>query len=289
MNKGCALLSSIFAAGILATAGPAWAQGNGRALTLAVHPYLPARELADRFGPLADHLSRVLSRPVQVGVSKDYKAHEDRVGRDQVDIAYLGPVAYVKVVEKYGNKILLARQAVNGRPFFQGYIVVRRDSPLKTLGDLKGGSFAFGDPESTMSHLVPRYMLLKAGVPVTGLARHQFLGSHNNAALGVLVGDFDAGGIKEEVYHQYKDKGLRALATSPKLSEHLFIAARRAGGDIAQTLRMTLLNLHKDAEGRAILSKIKSTVTRLAPVRDSDYDSLRYMLAQLDNAKDKEK
>ncbi len=122
-------LFSVIAAVMWAWAAPAGAQSNVRALTLAVHPYLPASEIVERFGPLADRLSRLMGRPVRVDVSKDYRSHEDRVGRNQVDIAYLGPAAYVKVVEKYGNKPLIARLEVNGRPFFQGYIVVRRKVP----------------------------------------------------------------------------------------------------------------------------------------------------------------
>lgn len=68
---------------------------------------------------------------------------------------------------------------------------------------------AFGDPESTMSHLVPRFMLWRVGVTGEVLADYQFLSNHTNVALGVLVGDFDAGAVKEEVFYEFEPKGLK--------------------------------------------------------------------------------
>jgi phosphonate transport system substrate-binding protein len=254
----------------------------GDALTLGIHPYLPATELAGRFTPLADYLARITGRPVEIRIAKDYQEHIDRVGRDEVDIAYMGPAPYVKLVDAYGEKPILARLEINGKPSFQGVIVTTRESPIQSLSELAGKRFAFGDPDSTMSHLVPRYMLAEAGVGVERLGGYEYLHSHVNVALGVLMGHFDAGAVKEEVFYEYEKRGLRALAWSPRISEHLFVTSKTLPPETVKTLREALFSLRDTEEGRAILSSIKEGVTAMVPASDGDYDTLRAILRALE-------
>jgi phosphonate transport system substrate-binding protein len=250
-------------------------------LTLWVHPYLPATELIKKFTPLADYLSEKCGQTIQVRVSKSYKSHIERVGEERMDLAYLGPASFIKVINTYGEKTLLARLEVNGSPFFHGMIIARQDSPIKTLDDLIGKSFAFGDPNSTMSHLVPRYMLLEAGVSIDNFKKFNFLGSHNNVALGVLGGYYDAGGLKEGVFHKYRARGLKLLAKSPPISEHLFVASRNLPQSTIDILRYSMFQL-KDT---TIFTSIKPSVTGLVPVKDEDYDYLFSVLKHLDKLK----
>ena len=122
-------------------------------LVLGIHPYKTSEKLIKAYSPLAQYLTRKVGIPVVLKISADYQTHIDAVGRDQLDIAYVGPSSYVKLYDRYGEKPLLARQAVHGKPTFQGKIVVTGNSPITKLAQLKGKRFAFGDPNSTMSHL----------------------------------------------------------------------------------------------------------------------------------------
>lgn len=250
-------------------------------LILAIHPYLPATEVATRFGPFARYLEKRTGHPVKIQVSPDYASHIDAVGRDQVDIAYMGPGPYVRMVESYGAKPILARLEVRGKPTFHGYIVKGPGSPLETLSDLRGKRFAFGDPASTMSHLVPRSMLIEAGIRTRDLESHEFLDSHRNVALGVLAGDFDAGAVKEEVYHAYRKRGLEALAETPAISEHMFVATGRLSSPTIDKLREAHLALAATPKGPGILARIKKTVTALVPATDEDYANLRRIMTIL--------
>ena len=250
-------------------------------LTLWVHPYLPATELINKFSPLAAYLSKKCGQPIEVKISQSYKSHMERVGEGRVDLAYMGPSPYVKMTHTYGKKTVLACLEVNGKPFFHGMIITLKNSAIKTLQDLQGKKFAFGDPNSTMSHLVPRYMLWQAGIDVEDLENHQFLGSHNNVALGVLGGYYDAGGVKEGVFYKYQGRGLKMLAKSPPIAEHLFVASDKLPESTINTLRQSLVDL-KD---KTILSSIKKSVTGMAEVKDADYDTLRTILQQFDKLK----
>ncbi len=272
-RAACLLLALVIIPGVC------WAE---EPLKLGVHPYLPATELVKRFKPLAEYLEKKLGRPVEVTISNDYEHHIYLVGRDRLDIAYMGPASYVMMVERHGRKPLLGRQEVKGVPTFRGVIIAREDSPIKKLRDLRGKRFAFGDPDSTMSHLVPRHMLIRAGVNANDLGGYEFLKGHHNVALGVLVGDFDAGAVKEEVFYEYEGRGLKAIAWTPKISEHVFVASGSLPSGTVKALRETLLGLKDEPGGKAVMDAIKADITAFVPARDGDYENLRIILRELE-------
>lgn len=253
----------------------------GDRLVLGIHPYKSPAKLIKAYTPLAEYLSRKIGVPVQITIAKNYQAHIDAIGSDRLDIAYMGPASYVKLVDRYGKKPLLVRQAIHGKPTFQGKIITRKESPLRSLSQLKGRSFAFGDPNSTMSHLIPRYMLWKAGVSANKLKRYKFLGSHDNVALAVLAGDYDAGAVKEAVFYKYEGRGLKVLKSTPVFSEHVFVTSKILDPETVEKLRKAFLALDKDPIGQQIMSSIKPGITAMHPVEDKNYNNLREILRTL--------
>jgi len=261
---------------MLSMAFPAQAE-----LKLGIHPFKPPSRLIESFTPLAEYLSEKMGEPVTLEISRDYQTHVDRIGKGEIDMAYMGPVLYVKASSTYGSMPLLARQAIKGNPVFHGKIFVRKDSNIRKLSDLMGKRFAFGEEHSTMSHLVPRYMLWQSGIPVEKLGESKFVGDHVNVALGILAGDYDAGAVKEDVYFEYAGRGLREIATSQPLSDHVFVASKKMPAAKVRKLQEILLRIDKDPRGASILGSMTKGVTALVPAKDSDYDSLRSVLRKM--------
>lgn len=251
-------------------------------LVLALQPYLPIPEIERRFGPLTEYLSRELGRPVSLRIGGNYQELLNAIGKDQVDIALLGPAGYVHLTRQFGPKPLLARFEAGGGSKLHGVIFVRKESPLRSLAALQGASFAFGDPESTMSHVVPRYLLLQAGIPAGAPPRHKFLGSHKNVALAVLAGDYDAGAVKKEVFDEYEAKGLRALAVTPGVPDQLFVARANLPKSDIERIRQAMLRLKDQPGGQRLLNEIEKGLAALGPVNDADYNELRTMVQAID-------
>lgn len=247
-------------------------------LRLGIHPYLPAAELHTRFQPLADYLGKAIGRTIEIRIGRDYEEHIQAVGTNRVDIGFMGPVLYVKLVKAYGPRPLLARLEVNGKPELTGAIVVRKDSPIHTLTDIKGHRFAFGDPDSTMGHIVPAAMMAQADVPLSGLSEYKFLGAHKNVAIGVLAGDYDAGAVKMEILNEYAGRGLRLLTAVTPVSEHLLLTRSDLPTEQVEQLRQALLNLKNLPEGASIMHAINKGMTAFVPVADADYDTLRTLM-----------
>ena len=251
-------------------------------LTLGIHPYLAAAELYKRFTPLAEYLEKKLGTEVTIRISSTYEANMLSISSGEIDIAFMGPVAYARLPGNSGPTPLLAAFESNGNRTFRGVIIVRRESGINNLPQLKGKKFAFGPPTSTMGNIVPRAMLLKEGVNVDQLGQAEYMANHDNIALSVLAGRFDAGALKEDIFRQYEPQGLRALAISDPVPDHLFVARHGLPGGTIDKLRQILLSLQDTEEGRQILASIQDSLTALVPVTDADYDGIRDMIKSLD-------
>ena len=254
-------------------------------LVLGVHPYLSIVEIKKRFAPLAAYLSKAIGQPVKVRVASTYDEHIEAIGNNQLDIAFLGPAGYVRLTQQYGAKQPLAQMEISGKSQLFGVIAVRRNSKLKKLSELKKMRFAYGDPDSTMSHVVPRYMLIRAGIPKGLPEQYKYLGSHRNVALAVLAGRYDAGAMKMEVYDELKSHGLQVLKVSPGLPDHVFVARANLPHKLASNLRQTMLRLHKDPSGESVLGSIHKNLTALNRFADADFHSLRRMMETVDAAR----
>lgn len=274
----CVLAALLLGAG---TASPAFAD---EPLKLGVHPYLSASELVKRFTPLAVYLEKELGLPVVVEVSGSYDMHVQKLGQGSLDLAFLGAASYVKLTEQFGKRPILAAYKTREGKVYRGHIMVRKDSPITSIRQLRGKRFVFGDHTSTMSHYVPRYLLLKEGISLRDFSEATYVANHDNIALGILAGSFDAGAVKEEVFLKYEPQGLRSLAKSPPIADHVFVARKGLPQETIRKAREALLRLSDDAEGKAIIAGLRSDVIDLVPAEDHDYDPLREIIRVLRRA-----
>lgn len=263
--------------------GPGSTAEPASPLILGVHPYLSYSALRIRFDPLAEYLTNRLGVPVTVRVGNTYDDHVEEIGHNRIDIAYIGPVGYVQVVNRYGSKPLLARLETNGTVELAGHFIVRDDSPLRQLSDIADHHVGFGDPRSTMSSVLPRAVLERSGIAIGQQTRYR---SHTSVAIAVLSGQVDAGAVKDEVFQQFKKQGLRSLAPLPSVSEHAFVTRADLPEQLTAQIRSLLLKLDQSEDGRHALKAIHSQASGLRAVSDADYAPLRELLYPETNGND---
>lgn len=250
-------------------------------LLLGVVPLESPAVMHRRFTPLAAHLGRAVGQPVELKVAPDFAAAVRDLGEGRTQLAFLTPSTYVLAHGRHGAR-LLATALRRGQPVQHSVIVARRDAGIRTLNDLKGRSFAFGDVDSTSSHIVPRAMLLDAGVPLELLAASAHLGHHDAVAAAVLHGEYDAGAVMESVAARHERDGLVAVAVSPAIPEFNISAARDLDPGLAERLQRALLGLSRATpEGAAVLEALAADYTGFAAAADADYETVRTMLRRL--------
>ncbi len=259
------------------------ADDKNRELIFGVHPYLHASILVERFTPLMDYLSAQLGQKILIRVGSDYNDHVEAIKHGKVDFAFLGPALLIKLTQEKDDFAPLGRLSFSGQTSFHGAIIARKDSSINSLNDLKGKRFAFGDPNSTLSSLLPLRLLNDAGIKLSDLSDYSNLKNHHNVALSVLLGKHDAGGVKEEVFREYESRGLKAIQWSPDIPTHLFVARQGLPQEKIDTLSQLLQNLHQHDDATSILQNIKKGTTAIIPAQIGEYAELRTLISPLLN------
>ncbi|HLE40543.1 MAG TPA: phosphate/phosphite/phosphonate ABC transporter substrate-binding protein [Nitrospirota bacterium] len=276
MRRYIILILSVVLVVSLFIAPAAWAKDK---LVMGVHPYKPVSDLYKMFKPIADYVSQKTGKPVEFRIGKTYAETVDAVGKGEMDFAFIGPSLYVEARSKY-NVTPLAQIVNDGKPSFYGVIAVKKGSGISSIKELKGRTFTFGDRESTLTHIVPLYMLMDAGVQLADLKQYSFVGTHDNVALNVVRGSFDAAGLQPDVAAKYKDQGLEVIARSADLPEHVFVAAKSLDAATMTKIQTALLVMDS-----TLLKGIKGSVTGIQKFSDKDFDVLRKVMKAVEKEK----
>lgn len=254
---------------------------TGAVVKLGVIPLDSPAVMFKKFTPLADYLTKKLGKTVQLKVAVDFEGAMKDVGQNITQLCAMGPATYVEGQKKYGLRVLV-KALRNGKPFHHSVIITRDDSDIRSVGDLKGKTFAFADIQSSTGHIIPRAMLKEAGIDLEDLRYYQYLGHHDEVARGVLKGDFDAGGVMESTAHKLKGEGLRVLQISDDIPEFNVCYNPSIDGKDLAAIRTALLALNDaDAEGSLILKSIGKYCTGFVEATDGDYDGIRMKMSKL--------
>jgi len=242
-----------------------------------VHPYKKPYELVRMFTPLINYLEEETGTRITFQTAKNYNEAMEKIASGELDIFYLGPAPFAILAEQYPHRFRIAATVVNkGKPTFKGVIVVRDTSAITTMADFKGKKFAFGDPHSTLSCYMPAHMLLDAGV--FDSVSYSFLGSHDNVAKAVSRGFFDGGGIKSWVAQKYEGRGLKIIAESEPVYEHLIGVGPDVDDATFKKIKKALLKVQDEK----VYQSIKPSLTGFTTAKITDYDNLRGIIKEVD-------
>jgi len=227
-------------------------------------------EMARRVVPLTRYLSDALGRPVVPHLSRSMQHTVDQLGNSEVDVAFLTPVAYVLAHDR-GARILV-QPTTQGRKNFHLMVMTRDSGSIRSISDLAGKRFAFGDPAAMLQYATMRH----AGLPFEQLTDIQFLRYHDVVARAVAQGDVDAGVVRESTALTWRARGLRAIYTSPALPSYCIAVSGKLDAQIVEQLKKAFLNLDAgDPMHRAVIRALDPTYDGLVVGNDHDYDVVR--------------
>lgn len=252
-----------------------FSEKRGLSLRFGVVPLKEPSEMFRKFTPLSEYLGRKLGRKIDLKVAIDMEDAVKDIGENVTQLCAMGPANYIEAHGKYGVKVI-AKALRLGKPYHRAAIVVRTDSGIRSVGDLKGKTLALVSPKSATGHIAPFAALKDAEIAVDDLAYHRFLGSHDGVADAVLAGEFDAGGLMEETARQYRERGLRILEFSPEVPEFNVCCSPSVDEATVKAVRDALVALDVlKAEDAEVLQSLGKDCTGFVPARESDYDTFR--------------
>jgi phosphonate transport system substrate-binding protein len=179
-----------------------------------------------------------------------------------------------------GNIRILVKTVTRGQQTFRLMLVTRTGSGIRTVQDLAGKRFAFGDEAATLQ----RAVLVNAGIRMEQLGSYRFLGHFDNIARGVANGDFDAGILKDTTAFQWENKGLHIIHTSPELPPYNIAVGRRVDETTGRAIQAALLRLNPaNPEHRKVIAALDEGYDGFVAADDADYNVVRELIRPFQN------
>ncbi len=238
----------------------------------------------ERYEPLAAYLSKKLGITIRLTVLPRYGNIIDNFVSTGIDGAFFGSFTYALAHEKLGVEALARPVDLNGASTYHGLIFVRKDSGIKSIGNMRGKRFAFVDKATTAGYLLPLAYFKEHGKNYrTFLKESYFTGTHEDAIYDVLNKKADIGSAKNTVYERLSasderiKKDLTILERSPDVPENGLAVRKDLDDSLKKKFKETLITMNGDPEGVMILKKFGAS--RFIETSDGDYQPV-YRYAQ---------
>lgn len=251
------------------------------ALRLGVFPRRSATITRKMFQPLADELSRQLSRKVILETTHDFASFWDNVVNKRYDIVHYNQYHYLKS-HKQSEYRVFAQNVEFGNTQIAGALIVRRDSGIESVKDLKGKTIVFGGGRGAMlAYITATYLLRQAGLK-RGDYFEQFALNPPKACIAAYYRKAAAAGAGNYVLQlpnvkkQIKSEDMKYLMVSKKMAHLPWALKNSFSREFQEQLQTILTGLNQTDTGKKVLTTAK--LTRITPASDSDYNAHREII-----------
>lgn len=271
------LATRLIAAAPLAAWLPLHAQGKDPArLRVALLPDENAASIIQNAQPLKRYLEQTLRKDIEITVTTDYSSMIEAMRFGRIEVAYFGPFSYVLAKSKAPAIEPFAVGVERGSPTYQSVLIATAGGPVKTLADVRGKPFGFGDQASTSSHLAPRAHLLKK-YQLDGEKDYRpvHLGTHDAVARAVQAGQVPAGALSKPILDSLITRGIvdSSRIVQLDLSAPIPNYPMVMQSDLSPALKQAIRTAFLDLKDKDILKSFR--VEAFAPTDDQAYDVLR--------------
>lgn len=248
----------------------------------------PVRAIRDR-QELVDYMAKKLA-PVGITGGKILvveKIHllAQALKEGKVDLFH-DSVVPTLVLSKRAGSVPILRQWKYGEADYAGLIVVKNDSGINTLADLKGKVIAFEEPHSTSATVLPRMLLeenklklmqVKTPRSVKPDTVGYMYGSDGNGVNVLITGRADAATTIHREFSRLKPEirdSLKILGTTVMTPRNLLAVRKDLDLRLVKELKDVLINMDKDPEGQGVLKRSQNT-TKFDEIPPGSLDQLK--------------
>ena len=276
-----------------------WAEEceNPDELTFAMIPTEETVAELELYKPVTDRLQELTGKEIEFFMPTSYASVVEGMLSQFVDVAVLGPYAFVIAQDKDDTIDVFATYAKRPGhlqeegPGYKAALVTRKGSGLETIDSLEGKILGLVDPGSTSGNLVPRVVFSEEidGDLDGYFEKVVYTGSHELSTVAVAEGRVDAAFVATHRFDNVVNKGevnledFNVLWSSPAIPQDPFVYRTTLCEELRENIKATFLGLSGDNPGeKNFLDNVKSN--RFVEMTSADYDVIRALKKAKDEA-----
>jgi phosphonate transport system substrate-binding protein len=240
---------------------------------LGIHPLHNPKRLDEIFGPVADYLTEhIEGARFKIEASRDYAAYDKKLYSRKFDFSLPNPFQTVQSL-KHGYSVF---GKMSDDQNFRGIIVVRKDSGIKQVSDLKGLAVSFPAPTALAATMMPQAYLQSHGLDVMQDIDIRYVGSQESSIMNVMLGITAAGASWPPPWLALVDerpeilKEMKIIWETKPLINNGLVVRNDVTPAVLEQVKQLLFNLHKNEQGSQWLKKMK--LSKFESANNSTYE-----------------
>ncbi len=231
-------------------------------LVVAISTMISPVETFNLYKDLIDYISKKMGVAIEFKQRKTYGEVNDLLEKKQLDFAFICTGAYWEAKKKFPLEILVV-PVVNGKPTYQSYIIVNKESGINSFDELEGKSFAFTDPLSNSGFKYVDGLMRNKKLNIDNFfSKTIYTYAHDYSIQAVSRKIVDAASVDGLVYEYLENfqpekiKNVVVIQKSKDFAIPLFVVRPSLDTKVKNKLKNIMLNMSNDPEGKVILKKI---------------------------------
>lgn len=267
-----------------ATILPNTVRSQTKPLILGIFPRRNIKLTYRLFSPMARHLSIELGREVVVETAKSFKDFWGNVKKGRYDIVHYNQYHYIVSHDSYHYDVFATNKEL-GSAQIAGSLIVRKDSGINTIQDLKGKTVLFGGGRRAMQSYISATWLLRKGGLKEGDYIEKFSVNPPNTIISTYFNRADASGSGDAVMKLDNVRSridisqLKFLAKTKPMVHLPWALRSNLDKDLKSSIQTILYNLNNSEVGRGVLKS--ANLDALVKVKDSDFDEHRNIITDV--------
>lgn len=226
---------------------------------VGIHPLHNPERLFEVYGPIVEYIeANIPGAHFRLETSRNYEEFDKKLASGHFDFAMPNPYQTVRSI-KHGYRVF---GKMGDDENFRGIILVRKDSGIKKVTDLKGKKVAFPAPTALAATMMPQYYLQTHGIDVNRDIENMYVGSQESAIMNVLRGHVAAGAtwpIPWKTFSQdHPDLAaqLEVKWQTGTLPNNGWVVRQNVQPELATRFAALLFGLNQSEQGRAMLARL---------------------------------
>ena len=225
-----------------------------------IHPLHNPKRLHDIFDPLMRYLSRHFEDvEFKVEASRNYAAYDEKLFAGAFHFSLPNPYQTLKSLD-HGYHVF---GKMGDDHDFRGIILVRKDSGINSVADLRGKPVSYPAPTALAATMLPQYFLYQNGLDVMNEVDNRYVGSQESSIMNVFHGHTVAGAtwpppwrvlLKER---PELEQALEIKWQTEPLPNNGLVVRDDIPASIVNKVAELVFELHKHDEGRMILERME--------------------------------
>jgi phosphonate transport system substrate-binding protein len=226
-------------------------------------------------------LGRLLGTSARLHVAEDYDALQETIRTGGVDLAWLPPFLHIEAARHGALLAAVCERA--GALTYRSALIVRADSPIQSIAEVRGVRVAWTDRSSASGYVFPRLLVVSSGVGASeAFAEELFLGSPREVCGAVADGRADLGAcFTSEAHADNRDTTLadvarvfpaaswrlRVLGITSAIPSDGVVLSGATDAALRTRISEALLKMNTDPQGVSGLAKLFFADRLVAPTR----------------------